>query len=553
MNLKNLLRMKKVKSIPFLFLLFSGFIVSGQSGTFNYFYRVYFRDKGDYNSAGFLPSDLLSERAILRREKEGIIVPDFRDLPVFNEYIDQVTSLGYNLHCTSKWMNTALFKTMQPIDPATLLQGLPFVTDVKTVKAPGEKSLLMNKLDYSTDQAGLAPFDRPVTMVNGRVLHNSAFDGKGILIAVLDGGFAFADIISSLNALHLRKGVIKTFDFVNNSGYVYDYHTHGTAVLSIIAGKIDGIIAGTAPGADFLLLRTEDTGSEFPVEEDFWVAAAEYADSAGADIISSSLGYFIFDDPGLNYKFTDLDGNSTFITRAADIAASKGILVFNSAGNERNKDWVRIVAPSDGDSVIAVGAVDGDGIISVFSSAGPSSDGRIKPDFSTMGVSVTIQTSAFAVTRSDGTSFSCPVLSGMTACLMQAVPDAANSRIIDALRSSSDRFNNPDSLYGYGIPDMALALTKLQDLYIHIPDNESVVSPNPTPGEIDVVFKEPPGQILVEIFSSSGVLIFRKDFTEYAGRRLRLSALSMAARGIYFMRLRTGTGIYLHKIIKLTR
>jgi hypothetical protein len=321
-------------------------------------------------------------------------------------------------------------------------------------------------------------------------------------------------------------------------------------VLSILAGWINDTIEGTAPGADFLLFRTEDTASEFPVEEDFWIAAAEYADSAGADIITSSLGYSTFDDPLLNYKFTDLDGNSTFITKAADIAASKGILVFSSAGNERNKEWIRILAPSDGDSVMSVGAVDGNGTIAIFSSAGPSSDGRIKPDNSTMGVSVTVQTAENSVSRSNGTSFSCPVLSGMTACLMQAVPDAINTEIIDALHSSSDRFNNPDSLYGYGIPDMALALTKIQDLHTEIPDNATVAGPNPTTGEIEITFKEPPEKIIIEIFTSSGAKIYRKDFKEYTGRTIRISVLNKKNEGLYFVRLITVTGVYLHKIIK---
>jgi len=396
------------------------------------------------------------------------------------------------------------------------------------------------------------PYDQPVKMINGHLLHNSGFDGKGILIAVLDGGFSNAGYISSLNSLHLRKGIKKTFDFVADTDYVYDYHTHGTAVLSILAGWIDGIIKGTAPGADFLLLRTEDTESEFPVEEDFWIAAAEFADSAGADIISSSLGYTTFDDSLLDYKFTDLDGNTTFITRAADVAASKGILVFNSAGNERNKDWIRIMAPSDGDSVIAVGAVDGNGTIAAFSSAGPSFDGRIKPDNTTMGVSVTIQTSLTSVTRSNGTSFSCPILSGMTACLMQAVPDATISEIIDALHFSSDRFNRPDSLYGYGIPDIALALTRLQDLYLKKHDNATVASPNPTTGEIEVTFKEPPGNIIIEIFTLSGVRLYRQDYEEFPGRRLMIDAFNTMEQGIYFMRLITGTDLYLHKIIKIS-
>jgi serine protease AprX len=539
----------KIKAIPVLLLLFSAFNLYCQDDAYKYFYRIYLTDKGDNNTVNFQPRDLLSERALNRREKAGIAVPDFRDLPVFTEYLNQITSLGLTFHCASKWMNTALFKKVDPCDPDILL-NLPFVKEIKIVRSPAEKSQCMDKLDFSTYQSDLPPYDQPINMLNGHIIHNSGFDGKGILIAVLDGGFKNAGIISSLKMLHLRKGVKKTRDFVTNADNVYEYHTHGTAVLSILAGRINDTIEGTAAGADFLLFRTEDTGSEFPVEEDFWIAAAEFADSAGADIITSSLGYSTFDDPLLNYKFTDLDGNSTFITKAADIAASKGILVFSSAGNERNKEWIRILAPSDGDSVMSVGAVDGNGTIAIFSSAGPSSDGRIKPDNSTMGVSVTVQTAGNSVSRSNGTSFSCPVLSGMTACLMQAVPDATNTEIIDALHSSSDRFNKPDSLYGYGIPDMALALTKIQDLHTETPDNATVAGPNPTTGEIEVTFKEPPEKLIIEIFTSSGARIYRKDFKEYAGRTIRISVLNKTNEGLYFVRLMTVTGVYLHKIIK---
>jgi serine protease AprX len=551
MDTQTFLSGKNLKVIPALILIFSAFNLFAQSDSYNYFYRVYFTDKGDYNTGNFLPASLLSERAIMRRQKEGIEVPDFRDLPVFPGYLDQVASLGFTLHCTSKWMNTALFKSITGLDPDILLK-LWFIKDVKIVRSPAGKSLFTDKLSFSAEQSDTPPYDLPVTMVNGHLLHNSGFNGNGILIAVLDGGFSNAADASSLHFLHLRKGIKKTFDFVKNSDYVYDYNTHGTAVLSILAGSIDDTIEGTAPGADFLLLRSEDTGSEFPAEEDFWAAAAEFADSAGADIISSSLGYCTFDDPSLDYKFADLDGNSTFITRIADIAASKGIVVFCSAGNERNKKWLRIVAPSDGDSVISVGAVDGFGSIAAFSSAGPSYDGRIKPDNAVMGISVALQFKASTVSRSNGTSFSCPVLSGMTACIMQAVPEAKIAEIIDALHSSSDRFNKPDSLYGYGIPDMSVVLRKLQDIHLKIPDNGTLASPNPTTGEFEVLFKEPPGRIKVEIFTLSGVRIFRKDYNEYAGRKLTISALNENEQGIYFIRLITGTGVYLHKIIKLS-
>ena len=207
----------------------------------------------------------------------------------------------------------------------------------KLLKTPGKKNNFNDKLDFKIEQADLPPFDRPVTMVNGNPLHNSGYDGKNILIAVLDGGFINADQISSLNGLRNRNGIKTTYDFVKKNNSVYNSSSHGTAVLSVLAGKITGQIEGTAPGADYLLLKTEDVESEFPCEEDFWAAGAEFADSSGADIISSSLGYFNFDDPTLNYKYSDLDGNTAFVTRVADIAASKGILVVNSAGNERTQ------------------------------------------------------------------------------------------------------------------------------------------------------------------------------------------------------------------------
>jgi len=546
----NLSTGKEVKIAFSLLLLCAANWIYGQGSTYSYYYRVYLTDKGENVINNYVPGDLLSARALDRRQKAGIPVPDFRDIPVFSGYLNQISASGFKLHCVSKWMNTALFKTQSPADIATLLD-LPFISDVKIVKTPGKKNSFNDKLDFQIVQADLPPFDQPLTMVNGYPLHNSGYDGKGIFIAVLDLGFMNADQISSLDHLRNRKGIKVTYDFVANNEFVYSSGTHGTAVLSVLAGKIPGWIEGTAPGADFLLLKTEDAESEFPCEEDFWAAGAEFADSAGADIISSSLGYYKFDDPTLNYKYSDLDGNSAFVTRVADIAASKGILVVNSAGNERNKEWKRIIFPSDGDSVLAVGAVDWNNNISSFSSAGPSADGRIKPDIVTMGVSVPVQTSATSIGRSNGTSFSCPVLSGMAACLMQAVPLALNTDIIEALKSSADRYNTPDSLYGYGIPDMGIALAKLQDLYIKVPDEEMIAGPNPTTGDIELIFRQTPENLTIEIISMSGKIVFRKSFPDFAGRTLRITELQNKEQGIYFIRLIKGTGVNVLKIIKL--
>lgn len=531
-----------------LLLFMPSLLTHGQNSVYLYFYRVYFKDKGE-NTGSWQAVDLLSPRSISRHEKAGLVVPDFRDIPVLTAYTNEISSLGLTLHCTSKWMNTALFKSYQPVNTGLLLK-LPFVSDVRIVKVPGMKSKFKDKLDFETTQSTLPPYERPITMLNGNTLQNAGFTGKNILIAVLDGGFINADIISALNDLRSRNGILKTKDFVNNNSLVYNASNHGTAVLSILAGNLPGFISGTAKGAEFMLLKTEDVETEFPCEEDFWAAGAEFADSAGADIISSSLGYYFFDDPSMNYKLSDLDGNTAFITRVADIAASKGILVVNSAGNERDNIWQKIIFPSDGDSVIAAGAVDGNNVISYFSSSGPSADGRIKPDNVAMGVSVPVQTANTLVNRSNGTSFSCPILSGMAACLMQAVPKSLNQDIIDAFHQSADRYNVPDSLYGYGIPDMAMALVKLQDKYLPVND-DVLIFPNPSTGDFELIFHQPPGNLVLEIYSVTGRLILRKEFQGLIGRTIVINDLQRREQGIYLLKLIRQEGTSIRKIIRI--
>jgi hypothetical protein len=526
--------------------------IRSQSATYGYFYRVYFKDKGSYTVNDFMPDQLLSQRAIDRRYKSGVVVPDYKDLPVFKDYLNQIRSKGFVLHTTSKWMNTGLFKTQNPEDVGQIL-SLPFVSSVKVVKQPLKKGQNIDKFETAEENPASLPFDNPLLMVNGYSLHNSGYTGKGIIIAVLDGGFWQANIISSLGSLRARGGIKGTRDFVAGGSAVYGYHNHGTAVLSILAGSLPGEIAGTAPGADYWLLRTEDASTEFPVEEDFWAAGAEFADSLGADIISSSLGYYEFNDPSLNYKFSDMNGNTAFVTVAADIAASKGMLVIASAGNERNKTWKRIIAPSDGDSVLSAGAVDGYNQIAVFSSAGPAADGRIKPDNVAQGVAVPLQTLESIVSLGSGTSFSCPVLSGICACVMQAVPEANNYDIIEALHNKADKSSDPDSLYGYGVPDMLEVLGSLQKKYVPETGYSSIVIPNPVTGLFEIVYQEPPGTLEIEIFSASGILIFKKNYGNYIGRSVTISEIQEREAGIYIIRSKTESGVLSNKLIKVER
>jgi len=516
-----------------------------------YLYRVYFNDKGS-GPESWSPEELLSPAAAARREKLGIPFPVLSDIPVSREHITTVTGLGLSFRCASKWMNTALFSYDKQADTGELAE-LWFIDSVRLVKQPSVPAKSAgSKYGLTSPATDPDAFD-PRLPHNGQVLHQSGFNGRNKLIAVLDAGFLNADIIESLTSLHARGGVIATRDFVKGAEYVYDYHTHGTSVMSILAGVIPGILNGTAPGADYLLLRTEDNESEFPVEEDYWAAGAEYADSAGADIITSSLGYFAFDDPSMDYTFSDMDGNTAFITRAADMAASKGILVVNSAGNERNNDWLRIIAPSDGDSVLGVGAVRHDLTISDFSSAGYSSDGQVKPDVVAPGVSLPIQFEPGVWHTGSGTSFSCPVISGLCASLMQAVPEASPTEIIDALHRSSDRYNYPDTLFGYGLPDFLKTLGYLEEILTFIPEVMMTAGPNPFVDEINLWFREAPGTLTVTVSSNTGSQVKQQHFPIYASRSLRIEGFGRMAQGIYFVRVETEQGERVFKMIRLRR
>jgi len=532
-------------------LLILNYDANAQTETYNYFYRVYFNDKGANEVVDYRSVDLLSDKAIVRRQKAGITVPDLRDVPVYKGYIDQIKELGFRLHTTSKWMNTALFKSESPAD-ITILQNLPFVREIMVVKNLSGKGSTPDKFTVPVKKSDPSAFDNHIAMINGLSVHNSGFTGENVLVAVLDGGFAGSDSITSLNSLRSRNGIKGTHDFVRDSRFVYDYSGHGTAVLSILAGEIGGQIAGSAPGADYWLMITEDTDTEYPAEEDLWAAGAEFADSIGADIITSSLGYFIFDDQQMNYKNSEMDGNTTFVTRAADIAASKGILVVSSAGNERGNEWINIIAPSDGDSVLAVGAVDATGEIASFSSSGLSTVNRIKPDLVAQGVNVPLQTADNVLQRSSGTSYSCPVISGLCACLMQAVPLATNYDIIIALHNSSDRFQTPDLLYGYGIPDMVKVISQLQEMTVSRPGDGSAAYPNPLTTDITITFRDIPEKLTVEIYSSSGKLVYRKVYDSYISRSVKLDEFQKLPQGFYIIRLVTKENKFTHKAVKIS-
>jgi hypothetical protein len=445
--------------------LFAVLFLTGLGSKAQSFYWVAFSDKRNTSWQLSAPREFLSERALTRRANQNIPL-DSLDLPVDPAYIKRVTDLGCSLVHSSKWMNGITVRSEdQGIEEK--IKQLPFVMQVELTKSAMTSKSVRNKfidpilpgklLEIDTAAYGSSLYQ--VSQLNGQFLHNQGYKGEGIHIAILDAGFYKVDEYPAFDSLWTDGRVLGTKNFAGSSDDIFELHYHGMSVLSIMAGNVPGKLIGTAPKASYLLLRSEDIFTEYLIEEDNWIAAAEYADSAGVDIINSSLGYFTFDDSNMDHTYAEMDGNTTRVTRGANIAASKGILVFASAGNEgrNNQGWKYIIAPSDGDSVIAVGAVNKEGVPAPFTSYGPASDGDIKPNVAATGWNTVIQKHDGTIGTGNGTSYSSPVLAGMAACLWEANPGATAWQVKQAIEQSAHLYNNPDSLVGYGIPDMQIA------------------------------------------------------------------------------------------------
>ncbi|MCC6599722.1 MAG: S8 family serine peptidase [Crocinitomicaceae bacterium] len=466
-------------------------------------YRVRFSDKSSTPYSLSQPEYFLSSKTIERRLRFGLGF-DSLDMPIDPSYIQQVLELGNcTLHNKSKWFNTV---TIEVTDTSLAnhllaqLHQLPFVADVKQVLTypssiklaeenkmtilpdEDEKESLSLFMHYKDGGEFLyGPSFRQIEMINGHLLHQNGYTGRGIDVALFDGGWIFADLLPAFQLTRSEGRIKETRDFVNpQSPVVFGASSHGTFVLSHLCGIISDSLMGTAPDANYFLFRTEDVGSEYPVEEDNWVAAAEYSDSIGIDIINSSLGYSVFDDTLLNYTYEAMNGQTTHISIAADIAGKKGILVVNSAGNNGDDDWHFLTAPSDGEHVLCVGAVDAEGIHAPFSGYGPSSDGRVKPNVMAMGKSTVFAALDSTIATGSGTSFSSPVLAGAAACLWQAFPLCSNMEIFHAIEQSASLYSSPNDSMGYGIPDFWKAYHILdQKIKEPLSGNEIAIFPNP--------------------------------------------------------------------------
>ena len=454
--------------ISLLFLLFSLVSFSSFSQQDTLFYRITFTDKAFSSFDVNNPSEFLSQRAIARRSKFNIAITS-QDLPISQFYLDSILSFSsVEWKNQSKWFNSVII-TCRDTNDINLIAAMSFVeSSVQTKINVSHRSLKFDELRTEEKEVVNVNIHYPYGITYNQnhlhkidYLHDMEFKGQGIHIAVIDAGFENANSLIGLEHLFNENRILSTKDFVTHDGDVYLDHFHGAAVLSVIAGKIEGQFFGTAPKASFHLLRSEDADAEYILEEDYWVSAAEYADSAGADIINTSLGYTTFDDSTTNHSYSELDGNTTIIARASNIAVTKGMFLCTSAGNLGDSNWGHISTPADADDVLTVGAIDSLGIRGSFSSYGLSADGDIKPNVMSVGHNCyLIAPWDGTIIRGNGTSFSSPMMAGMVACLWQALPDVNNEQLKQLIEESSHQYSNPDSLMGYGIPDFYAAYTK---------------------------------------------------------------------------------------------
>ncbi|WP_294630714.1 S8 family serine peptidase [uncultured Bacteroides sp.] len=414
-------------------------------------YRISLRDKAATEYSLQKPERYLSAKSIERRKRQGLAI-DSTDLPVCRKYVDAIRNTGVRVLVTGKWDN---FVTVSCNDAKLIdeVAKLSFVRSTERVWKGREqqshrRDSLINRPLRSDSLYG--PAARQIKMSRADLLHQAGFKGQGMTIAVIDAGFHNVDKIEAMENIR----ILGTRDFVNPESDIYAENSHGMAVLSCMAMNRPHVMVGTAPEASYWLLRSEDAYSENLIEQDYWSAAIEFADSVGVDLVNTSLGYYSFDDPTKDYRYRDLNGRYALMSRQASQVAAKGIVLVCSAGNSGAGTWKKITPPGDADNVLTVGAIDKNGVLAPFSSIGNTADGRVKPDVVAVGLGSDVMGTDGNLSRANGTSFSSPIMCGMVACLWQACPKLTAKEIVELVRRSGDRADFPDNIYGYGIPDL---------------------------------------------------------------------------------------------------
>jgi serine protease AprX len=529
-------------------------------------YVVFLKDKNNNPYSVNNPSQFLSQRSIDRRARYNIPVIE-QDLPVTPAYVTGIANTGAIVFCRSKWFNTVTVEAdtseiiavgaLSYVDSYKKVIGVNIPKGINKSKFEEAKKISGSAKTNASTYWGLA--DSHIELINGKPLHNMGFKGEGMLIAVLDAGFPSVDNHFLFDSLRNDNRIKGTYDFVFNSPYVYHESGHGTAVLSLMAGKDPNNFVGTAPDANYILIHTEDdrNGSEYIIEEYNWVSGAEYADSMGADVLNTSLGYTTFNAASQDHTYADMNGVTAPITIGADIAFTKGMLIVNSAGNSGNSSWHYISAPADGINVMAIGSTDSTGVIAGYSSHGPTSDNRVKPNVSGQGSDCFFADQGGGYGQNSGTSFSGPIIAGMSACLWQAFPNRTNAQIKSAIEQSADRYLTPDDDYGYGIPDFGLAYTILFNTGIE-PDARTQKKlilkniPFKDQLEFDYIAGEEK-EINVKVMDMMGRIIFDQTYPVSANTNNHIPSihsLSTIAAGIYIININSNQSNIAEKILK---
>lgn len=540
--------MKKLFFIVFFLLSFYGYSQEDA--------RVYFRDKPNAQFYFDNPLEMLSQRSLDRRIIQNIAL-DIKDIPIYQPYVDQIIATsGIEVKAKSKWFNAVHVRgTIADIQNLTLLSFVDHIQFAdKTLNISGRiisvsrtssvnkvAKVLETNITFAYGNSG-----NQVQMLNANVLHQQNFTGSGKIIAVMDAGFPNVNIISPFQRLRDNNQILGGYNFVNRNIDFYSGNSHGTLVLSTMGGFVDNQLVGTAPDANYYLFITEDAATENPIEESNWVEAAEMADSLGVDVITTSLGYFDYDNPNYSYTYEDINGTTSYISKGADIAFSRGMICVASAGNSGGSTDPHIAVPADAINVLAIGAVKFDEVYATFSSIGPSFDGRIKPDVMAQGQSAVVATVSGSIGTASGTSFSGPIMAGAIASFWQAVPSLTNQQVVDFVKQSSDRFANPTDQYGYGIPDFQLALNAAQLSVSTNLKERFLAYPNPVSENLFISFPDNYEEAKVIFYNALGQIIFEKYITKSE------SSISLGdiKSGAYFYKIESNSFVQSGKIIK---
>lgn len=504
-------------------------------------FAVHYKYKPQASYSFGAPEEFLLQRAIDRRIKEGVAV-DSTDLPVSEKYQNMVTSMVEKVNYHSKWMNASVVVATQ--EQITEVANLPFIEKVELVAKGfnstdqnGKKESFRIPINLKVGSNKSYAYDFQNDILGIPDMHEEGFTGAGVMIAVFDAGFLHADKISGMDHLFEQDQILATKDFVDpDSDDVFRLDGHGTASLSLLAAYEESKLVSGAYDAQYILCITEDVSSEFRIEEYNWIRAAEFSDSLGVDIINSSLGYNLFDDPEMDYRKEDMDGKTAVVTIGASMAANKGILVISSAGNEGNGSWQTLTAPADADGVIAVGSVTNSLVRSSFSSVGPTFDGRLKPDLVAFGSGVTLWQWVESPNSSSGTSFTSPQIAALAAGLWQARPEWTREQLIKNLLNSGNMADSPDVELGYGIPNFldayygeVLEIEKKKELDL------AVVYPNPLEGNQLYIDYGKGNQCHIRMINSVGQIISDQRLKRNSFRSPYELKIENANPGLYFI------------------